>query len=128
MQLDKVFFESFFYFVDLNLFGTGSPKYVPSKPYKGRKEIDSSMWLDVSGRVTDLKDPTGINLVNKESLFFLSYGVSRAPKYFDYFELQGDLTDPKRSEEELSLALIQPDKSKNQESTVDCWQGELCRR
>jgi len=59
-------------------------------------------------------------LINGESLFYLSYGSSRAPRFFKS-ELTGAVNNPSRSEKEVSLATIEPDKSKSQVTTVDCW-------
>ena len=124
MQLDKVFFKSFLHFCNLNLFGIGAPKCAPSKPHKECKQMDPTTWPTVGGDPTNLRDPTGTNLVNEEILFCLSCGMSQAPNCFDHFELKADANDAKHSEETVSLAAIDPDKSEKQstaQSAIDGW-------
>jgi septum formation inhibitor MinC len=101
--------EAFLYSCDLNLWGEGPPRYVPSTPWKNRKDLDPDDWETVDPDINKLKNLTGDRSVNPYTLFWLRTGMERSLEYFTVFLKNGSLSDPDRSETKVSLALLNPD-------------------
>jgi hypothetical protein len=116
-SLDKVMQECLLYFRDLNLFGPGPPLHVPAKPWKTRKDMDRHDWEEASE--TECKSPSGRMHVNPDLLFHLTTGLERSKSYFTHFNVEGDLASPERSEQVVSLALIEGDVSKVNTATAN---------
>jgi hypothetical protein len=117
LSLDKVMQECLLYFRDLNLFGPGPPRHVPAKPWTTRKDMDRQDWEEASE--TECKSPSGRVHVNTEILFYISAGVEKSEQYFTHFNVEGDLKSPERSEQVVSLTLIEGDLSKLRTTTAN---------
>jgi hypothetical protein len=98
---------------DLNLWGPGPPKHVPSKPWKVRSEANQDEWEVADEPLEKLRDPTGKNAVNPELLLHIGEGMRRSEAYFDVYCTNGDRTDTKRTEDVVvPLAKIDGDGKK----------------
>jgi hypothetical protein len=117
LALDRVMQECLLYFRDLNLFGIGAPRHVPSKPWKTRKGMDRQTWEEASE--TKCKSPSGRTEVNPERGFFLSPGLGLGKDYFTHFNVEGDITSAERSEQVVSLTLIEGDLAKVAAATAN---------
>ena len=111
MKFDKVMLESYLYTCDLNLYGVGSPRYVPSVPQSKRVGLDKSEWKSAAEETPEtMFDPTGKHPIDPELLYVLGDGASRFERYFDLFVLHSaDRTEAKRPETEVSLKAVDGD-------------------
>jgi hypothetical protein len=110
LALDRVMHECLLYVRDLNLFGIGAPRHVPAKPWKTRKDMDRQDWKEPSEM--ECKGPSGRKEVNPDLLFHLTTGLERSKSYFTHFNVDGEITSAERSEQVVSLALIEGDMAK----------------
>jgi hypothetical protein len=79
--------------------------------------MDRHDWEEASE--TECKSPSGRMHVNPDLLFHLTTGLERSKSYFTHFNVEGDLASPERSEQVVSLALIEGDVSKVNTATAN---------
>jgi len=120
LEIDHVFCEVLLFCKDTNMFGPGLLRHVKRGPSRDRGE---------GGGVTSNFEPQEFStfcnpevLLNKEMLSFYSTGKCRLERYFNEFLKEGTLDDPSRTENAVSLTLINPlmsekDKISNQNLT-----------
>jgi hypothetical protein len=115
LRINKVYCETFIYFVESKIWSVGTPVQVPSKPWQSRKDMDSSEWEENTGT-----SPSGGAHLNPELCFIFSEGLKRWKAYFTRFLVNGDLNDPARSESDqgVSLKLVEPTSAERQNREV----------
>jgi hypothetical protein len=107
LEVNKVYCETLVFLTDLNFYGVGPVKHVPTGQASTRVVPDPPEPEDP----TQFSSPSGKTALNLDVCFAYSIGLGRWKEYFVKYLLEGDLSDPSRSEIQLSLGLLNPEKS-----------------
>ena len=113
VELDHVYCQVLTFATEANLYGDGPLRHLPKGPMSKRNPTDMDpedafFSFEENEFSTICSKPGKPTHLNKEMLSLYSTGRERLESYFDLFLKNGDLTDPKRSEKEVSLSAIDP--------------------
>lgn len=82
-----------------NIWGVGTPKQVPAKPWVEQKAMEQE-WED-----NESTTPAGGTILNPELCFAYSKGNKCWEEYFHKFLVEGNLNDPTRTETDRGISL-----------------------
>lgn len=100
LRINKVYCETFLYFMQNNIWGVESPIHVPAKPWMERKGMDPSEWEVNNGTTL-----SGNVVVNPDMCFIYSEGLKRWAEYFRKFLVEGGIHETSRTETDKDVNL-----------------------
>ena len=110
LRIDKIFCETLVMLDEMNFFGPGDPVRLSKFcAWRDRAALTNNQRGSI--KKGEMKSLDGESGLNPGFLFLYSTGMNRLRLYFETFYMQGDMSDPSRSEdgdEGVTLAKVDP--------------------